>query len=163
MSATIPNVQEIGAEAEFQLLCAADQLNWLTALASAINIDHLHNKGKFANYLTEIARHFFDTNFSGVHTAIEEFRQLSESAPQNADIPDRGAELSGSTMAERLLTAREHASLSQVELAKLVGVSQAAVSGIESGESKRSSYLPELARACGVDVNWLAFGSEVSQ
>jgi len=163
MSTTIPTFQELSAEAEFQLLAACDQLEWLAALAGAIQLDHEQNSGRSAKRLAEIAKYLADTGFSGVYAGIRMFKDLSESAPQNADIPDRGAELSGSTMAERLLTARENASLSQVELAKLVGVSQAAVSGIESGESKRSSYLPELARACGVDVNWLAFGSEVSQ
>lgn len=80
-------------------------------------------------------------------------------APRNAEIANRGADLSGGSLAERALAARERASLSQAELAGLVGVTQAAISSVESGESKRTAYLAELARACGVDIGWLAFGS----
>ncbi|TDV54611.1 hypothetical protein EC919_104350 [Pseudomonas graminis] len=88
-------MQQLAAEAEFQLQAAADQLNWLAALASAIQLDHTHGQGKYAAHLAALAGYLSDTDFSGVHSSIDEFNQLSESAPQNPDMPNRGAHAAG--------------------------------------------------------------------
>ncbi|QHC98665.1 hypothetical protein PspR84_04115 [Pseudomonas sp. R84] len=69
----------------------------------------------------------------------------------------------GASLADRLLLARESASLSQADLARLIGAQQTSISQIESGKTKRTSYLAEIARACKVDMSWLAFGSETAQ
>lgn len=62
------------------------------------------------------------------------------------------------TVSDRVKIARRHAGLKQHELAERAGVSQAAISDLESGRSQRSAYLPEIAVECGVDIHWLAFG-----
>lgn len=67
------------------------------------------------------------------------------------------------SLADRVLLARESAGLSQADLAKLVGTRQTSISQIESGKTKRTSYLAEIARACLVDIHWLAFGLEGGQ
>ncbi|MDH0745760.1 Cro/CI family transcriptional regulator [Pseudomonas sp. GD03842] len=100
MNKPIPSMQDLAADAEFQLLCAADQLNWLTALANAIQLDHTHGCGKYAAHLAQLAAFLSDTGFSGVHSAICEFKGLSESAPQSAEIANRGANDSRVSLAE---------------------------------------------------------------
>lgn len=167
MNSQLPTMQEAAQEAEFQLLAAKDLLEWQYALTSAIHLDHLHGDGKSAGALAELAKYFSDTGFGGVYSAIEQFKQLggSEPAPQNPQYGNvaRIPEGSDTTLAERLLLARESLSLSQDELAKLAGIEQTSISQIESGRTKRTSYIAEIARACRVDINWLAFGSERAQ
>lgn len=160
MNKPLPTMQTVAADAEFQLIAAACQLNWLTALAVAIQLDHSHGAGRHAAHLAEIVKHFSDTGFCGIRSEIDEFRQLSESAPQNADLPIRGAHGVGNTLAERVASARELSGLTQQELAAKIKVKQATISYLESGRSKRSGFLPDIARACGVDIGWLAFGAE---
>ena len=87
----------------------------------------------------------------------------NDAAPQNCDLSIRAAHGLGETLALRTIWSREFAGLSQEALAKLISVKQATVSYIESGRTKRTSCLPDIARACKVDIAWLAFGSEVSQ
>jgi DNA-binding XRE family transcriptional regulator len=156
-------MQQLAVEAEFQLLAAVDQLNWLTALASAIQLDHTHGRGRYAEHLAQLAAFLSDTGFSGAYSALAEFKQLSESAPQNAEQPNRGAIGEGNTLAQRVVWARESAELSQQDLATLIDVKQATISYLESGRTKRSGFLPDIARACQVDIGWLAFGSEDAQ
>lgn len=60
-----------------------------------------------------------------------------------------------SSLAKRLRKARKKAGLSQPELAERSGVSQQAISRIERGEQKGTSFLVALADACGVDPAWL--------
>lgn len=62
-----------------------------------------------------------------------------------------------SEFGQRLREARRHAKLTQVQLAKLVGMVQASVSDLESC-GKGSTYTPAIAEACGVSVQWLAYG-----
>lgn len=64
-------------------------------------------------------------------------------------------------LAERIRTARERAKLSQVQLAKLSGISQPALSDIESGKSKspHAKTLLRLADALGQTPEWLADGN----
>lgn len=95
MSKPLPSMQEVAADAEFQLIAAADQLNWLAALVGAVQLDHIHGGGMRAAHLAQMAQHLGDTGFCGVRSAINEFEQLSKSAPQNDDIPNRGAEVEG--------------------------------------------------------------------
>lgn len=95
MNNSLPTIQELAADAEFQLIVAADQLNWLTALASAIQLDHSHGRGKYAAHPAQLAAFLSDTGFSGVHSAISDFKELSESAPQDAEVAKRGADVEG--------------------------------------------------------------------
>ena len=85
MNSPLPTMQEAAQEAEFQLLAAKDLLEWQCALTSAIHLDHLHNGGKSAGALAELAKYFSDTGFGGVYSAIDQFKQLGETelAPQN--------------------------------------------------------------------------------
>lgn len=88
-----------------------------------------------------------------------------EGAPQNSTSPERGAppvEGPCRTVGERLVLARAWAGLTQSKLAKKIGIEQASISQLERGESQRSTYVAEMARACGVSTDWLAFGSEAS-
>lgn len=60
---------------------------------------------------------------------------------------------------DRIKTARKHAKLTQVELAKLVGIDQTSISDLERGKSQSSSYNARIAAACGVSSLWLENGS----
>ena len=62
------------------------------------------------------------------------------------------------TLGDRLKSARENKSLSQQEVAERAGMSQPTYYKIESGKTKRTTYLNDLARVLGVDANWLATG-----
>lgn len=59
----------------------------------------------------------------------------------------------------RLRKARNHANLTQAELAKRVGVTQSAIGNIEAGSRGLSSGVVRIARVCGVSVDWLATGA----
>lgn len=164
---TSPTVADVAAEAEFQLLAAKDQLAWLTGLAGAIHLSHMHEGGRNAEALASLAKFLDDTGFCGVDQAVAQFHQLVQkpAAPQNPTLAKRGApSIDGpcSTVGERLKLARAWAGLTQAKLAKKVGIDQASISQLECGESQRTSYVAELARACGVNTDWLAFGQEVS-
>lgn len=60
---------------------------------------------------------------------------------------------------DRISTARKHAKLTQVELAKRVGIDQASISDLERGRSQRTSYVATIAKACGVSALWLETGA----
>ncbi|WP_313415878.1 S24 family peptidase [Stenotrophomonas sp.] len=62
------------------------------------------------------------------------------------------------TLAERLVAARERSGLSQTALAKSVGISQQAIAQLESGKAKKTGALAEIARSLDVDPLWLALG-----
>jgi transcriptional regulator with XRE-family HTH domain len=62
------------------------------------------------------------------------------------------------TIGARLLQARDYAGISQSELARKSGVSQTIVSRLERNEAKRTRDIVRLARACGVNSEWLAEG-----
>ena len=83
MSASIPTMPQLAQEAEFQLLAAKDQLEWITALAVAIHLDYEHGGGRHARSLAGLARYLEDTGFAGVDSAIDEMKKLGESAPRN--------------------------------------------------------------------------------
>jgi len=60
---------------------------------------------------------------------------------------------------ERVITAREHAGLTQAKLANLAKLSQQAIQKLESGKSNSSRRLTQVALACGVRPEWLASGT----
>ncbi|MPW54137.1 XRE family transcriptional regulator [Moraxella catarrhalis] len=62
------------------------------------------------------------------------------------------------TLGDRLKVARENKNLSQQEVAERAGMSQPTYYKIESGKTKRTTYLNDLARVLGVNPNWLATG-----
>lgn len=61
-------------------------------------------------------------------------------------------------LSDRVKAARKHAELTQSQLAEKVGIAQTAISQLESGKTLRSTYLLQIAEACGVSVMWLASG-----
>ena len=62
------------------------------------------------------------------------------------------------TIAERLKTARKEAKLTQPALAKLAGVSPGTIGNIESGIRKDARELLAIAKAVGVNAEWLKSG-----
>lgn len=62
------------------------------------------------------------------------------------------------TFQERLKEARIKKGLSQGQLAKACGVSQGTIANLESGYRKQPRSIIEIARALGVDAEWLATG-----
>lgn len=81
--------------------------------------------------------------------AINSKRQCDSAIYHNRDMK---------TLAERLKEARTDRGLSQVALAKMVGIGQATVASIENGRNKGSTYTTQLAVALGVSPAWLADG-----
>lgn len=61
-------------------------------------------------------------------------------------------------LSSRLKQARKAKGLSQAEVARGVGLKQAAVGHIESGRSQNSKYLPQIAKYLGVNYDWLLTG-----
>lgn len=62
-------------------------------------------------------------------------------------------------LSERIKAARQHAGLTQRELAEKVGIAQTAISQLESGKTQRSTYLFQISEACAVSATWLANGT----
>src|SRR5690349_24446337 len=58
----------------------------------------------------------------------------------------------------RIKRAREALSMTQVVLAKAVGVSQQAVMELESGRAKGTKHTTKFARALGQDPAWIEMG-----
>jgi phage repressor protein C with HTH and peptisase S24 domain len=58
----------------------------------------------------------------------------------------------------RLKLARLERGITQTELAECVGVSQAAIAGLELRESTKSGYTSQIAECLKVNVQWLATG-----
>jgi transcriptional regulator with XRE-family HTH domain len=58
---------------------------------------------------------------------------------------------------ERIFTARKHAKLTQIELAKAVGMAQSTLGELEY-VGNGSTYTAQIAKACGVRPDWLARG-----
>ena len=95
MNEQIPTMQQAAKEAEFQLCAAKDVLEWQHALIKAIHLDHLHDGGKGIGVLFEVAKYFNDTGFGGVYSAIDQFKELGESAPQNTQPENVAREIGG--------------------------------------------------------------------
>lgn len=85
MNEPLPTMQEAAQEAEFQLMAAKDLLEWQHALINAIHLDHLHCGGQGIGTLFQLAKYFSDTGFGGVYSAIDQFKDLGESAPHNTN------------------------------------------------------------------------------
>lgn len=63
------------------------------------------------------------------------------------------------TLAERIKLCREEKQISQAQLAKLSGIANQSIVGmLETGARKKTSHLPAIARALGVEVLWLQYG-----
>ncbi|MCE9941869.1 XRE family transcriptional regulator [Serratia quinivorans] len=62
---------------------------------------------------------------------------------------------------ERVKFKRESLELTQAELAAKVGTSQQSIEQLESGKTKRPRYLPELASALEVSLEWLLHGKSL--
>lgn len=62
------------------------------------------------------------------------------------------------TLAERLKKARKSRNLTQVEVAERIGVSQPNYAKLESGKIQRSTFLLDISRVLGVNLEWLATG-----
>jgi len=62
------------------------------------------------------------------------------------------------TFASRLADARNKKGLSQIELARLVGVKPGSIGNYESGIRKSSRQIVAIAKALGVDPTWLETG-----
>ena len=62
------------------------------------------------------------------------------------------------TIAERVTYAREQARLSQSELARRIGVKPQTIQQIESGETQKSRYLPDIAEETKFSYRWIKKG-----
>ena len=62
-------------------------------------------------------------------------------------------------LGKRVKEAREFRSLTQGELADLIGWTQQALSTLENRDSKKSSYAAQIAKALEIDIDWLMSGS----
>lgn len=64
------------------------------------------------------------------------------------------------TLADRLRKARDDAAMKQTELAAETGIARSSIVNYESGKSvPRRPALASWAFACGVDFEWLAYGT----
>lgn len=66
------------------------------------------------------------------------------------------------SFSERLKTARINQDLSQAQLAKMVGVSQASIAALESGINKSTKNLLDISKALKVSPEWLYNGVDTS-
>lgn len=64
------------------------------------------------------------------------------------------------SLADRLKIAMARKGTNQTELAKMVGVSQAAIQKLATGKSKSSSKMKEISEFLGVNRIWLEFGEQ---
>lgn len=79
---------DIAAEAQFQLSVAKEKLDWVLALASAIELDLEHGLGKRSAALAGLASYLGDTGFASMDDDIDAFRKIAEleAAPQNTNL-----------------------------------------------------------------------------
>ncbi|GAA0468138.1 LexA family transcriptional regulator [Tatumella punctata] len=61
---------------------------------------------------------------------------------------------------ERVKYKRDQLHITQTQLAEMAGTSQQAIEQLEGGKTKRPRYLPELAKALNVDIEWLISGKQ---
>ena len=62
------------------------------------------------------------------------------------------------TIGARVAYARTAKQWSQSELARRIGVQPQAIQQIESNRTKRSRYLPDIAKVTGFELDWLLTG-----
>ena len=65
---------------------------------------------------------------------------------------------SPTSLADRLVLARQEIGLQQDQVAKEAGISQQSYSALETGKSKATVKIGSLARVLGVDAYWLETG-----
>ncbi|EOL9384860.1 LexA family protein [Escherichia coli] len=66
------------------------------------------------------------------------------------------------SISSRVKSKRIQLGLNQAELAQKVGTTQQSIEQLENGKTKRPRFLPELASALGVSVDWLLNGTSDS-
>lgn len=66
-------------------------------------------------------------------------------------------------LGQRLKTSRLEAGLNQKQVADAVGIKQPTYQALESGKTKKTAFIAELASVLNVDVHWLANGTSASQ
>lgn len=160
MTALHQTALAVGHGALLDLETAKTALNQLESLLFSMTTgsahpSHVSNLIEIAWNLVADAANTASYNYETIS------RELDELAPQNAKTENVARNYEGNpTFAERIKLAREDAGLTQVDLAKACGISQANISELERGEVGRTSYLPEIARDCGISTDWLAFGNE---
>jgi len=66
------------------------------------------------------------------------------------------------TLASRMKERRKALKMTQATLAELTGLSQQAITRIESGVISRPRYLLELATALGCEPDWLLYGEHAN-
>lgn len=64
------------------------------------------------------------------------------------------------TLADRLKEARLRADKTQGDVADAAGIKQPTYQALEAGKTKKSAYLPEIAKFLGVGVEWLLTGKD---
>ena len=121
MNNSLPTMQQAAEEAEFQLCAAKDVLEWQHALIKAMHLDQLHDSGKGIPALFEVAKYFNDTGFGGVYSAIDQFRVLGESAPQNAQSENVARIPLGEFAKGRQSIAARELGVTQVAISKAIG------------------------------------------
>lgn len=67
--------------------------------------------------------------------------------------------LESQTFGDRVKFARKQSKLSQIELAKRIGVTQGTITHIENGRNRDTKYIMELSKALAVRAEWLYYGS----
>lgn len=83
---TLPTIEDLSNEAEFQLIVARENLQWLCALGRAVALDMKHSKGRDTERLLGLISYLDDTNFSGIDDAIDRFKATgTDVATQNAN------------------------------------------------------------------------------
>lgn len=155
--------QSIAEDAIFELSVCRTLLQQMLALMHVVKqeLPHLSN----ARQVLEMAGAHVESVSSNADVNEEalEKRLRELPAPQNDDLVNRGAMIEDGNLGRRIKEARKQARLTQAELANLVGLEQASICQLEVGTTKRTAYLPEISLACGVDIEWLAFGMEAVQ
>jgi transcriptional regulator with XRE-family HTH domain len=63
-------------------------------------------------------------------------------------------------LADRLIYIRKIKGLTQADLAQLAGTSQQAIQQAETGKAQSPRYLPRLARALDIPVEWLTLNEQ---
>ncbi|MFG0919467.1 MULTISPECIES: helix-turn-helix domain-containing protein [Pseudomonas] len=165
---SLNQMETVAQDATFQVQCAMCQIDWLRSVLHVLE-DRLKTAGdQHGSNLANLAIYNADdwhNALDGERENLEKRIDSAAAAPQKTIAAERGAPLvdgPSSAIGERLVLARTGAGLTQAKLAKMVGMEQASISMLETGETQRTTYLAELARACGVSADWLAFGPEVS-
>ncbi|WP_223472862.1 MULTISPECIES: hypothetical protein [unclassified Pseudomonas] len=83
-----PTIKGVADEAEFQLVVARENLQWLAALARAIARE-AKGDDRDTKVLVGLVNYLDDTGFSGIDQAIDNFKSASvEYATQTAHNPN---------------------------------------------------------------------------